>query len=252
MAEPGRATIDHVGLRVSELDAALAGYEAVAVALGHAPFTGDDAFRWIEELTLSPVDDAHPATTGAHVGLGAASREAVDAAWEAGRAAGLQDDGPPGERDYVPGYYGAFLRDADGNSLEAVHHEAVRPPRAGVVDHVWVRVADLARTRVPWAAAAAAVGAALDDRPGRLRLWRGPGSGSVHAVRGTPTRGLHFALTAADRATVDRFHAATTAAGATDDGAPGLRPVYHPGYYGAFVRDPDGTSLEAVHHAPRA
>ncbi len=45
MAEPGRATIDHVGLRVSDLDAALPGYEAVATALGHAPFTGDDAFR---------------------------------------------------------------------------------------------------------------------------------------------------------------------------------------------------------------
>lgn len=59
---------------------------------------------------------------------------------------------------------------------------------------------------------------------------------------------IHVALTAPWRAAVDAFHAAALAIGARDFGAPGLRPQYHPGYYGAFVLDPDGHNLEAVHH----
>ena len=58
----------------------------------------------------------------------------------------------------------------------------------------------------------------------------------------------HVALRADDRAAVDAFHAAALAAGGRDNGAPGLRPQYHPGYYGAFVFDPDGNNVEAVHH----
>jgi catechol 2,3-dioxygenase-like lactoylglutathione lyase family enzyme len=59
----------------------------------------------------------------------------------------------------------------------------------------------------------------------------------------------HVALTARDRAAVDAFHAAALAAGAADHGAPGERP-YHPGYYSAYVRTPDGVNLEAVCHVP--
>jgi len=65
------------------------------------------------------------------------------------------------------------------------------------------------------------------------------------------TRGkLHVALTAKTRAQVDAFYAAALQAGGTDNGAPGLRPYYHPAYYGAFVLDPDGHNIEAVCHAP--
>lgn len=65
------------------------------------------------------------------------------------------------------------------------------------------------------------------------------------------TRGkLHIALQARDRAAVDAFHRAGLAAGGIDNGAPGLRPYYHPGYYGAFVLDPDGHNIEAVFHGP--
>jgi catechol 2,3-dioxygenase-like lactoylglutathione lyase family enzyme len=64
------------------------------------------------------------------------------------------------------------------------------------------------------------------------------------------TSPLHIALAAPNRSTVDAFHAAALAAGATDNGAPGLRPDYHPNYYGAFVIDPDGHNLEAVCHLP--
>ena len=61
---------------------------------------------------------------------------------------------------------------------------------------------------------------------------------------------VHFAFTAENRAQVDAFFAAGLAAGGTDNGAPGVRAHYHPDYYGAFVRDPDGNNIEAVCHAP--
>jgi predicted lactoylglutathione lyase len=61
---------------------------------------------------------------------------------------------------------------------------------------------------------------------------------------------LHVAFAAKDRTTVDAFHKAAIAAGGKDNGPPGLRPIYHQDYYGAFVLDPDGNNVEAVCHAP--
>ncbi|WNG57321.1 VOC family protein [Archangium gephyra] len=61
---------------------------------------------------------------------------------------------------------------------------------------------------------------------------------------------IHIAFMAKDRAAVDAFHAKALQMGARDDGAPGLRPNYHPDYYGAFVIDPDGHNIEAVYHGP--
>ena len=65
-----------------------------------------------------------------------------------------------------------------------------------------------------------------------------------------PVTEVHVAFHAEDRATVDAFHAAALAAGGTDNGAPGVRELYHPTYYGAYVLDPDGNNVEAVCHAP--
>lgn len=62
---------------------------------------------------------------------------------------------------------------------------------------------------------------------------------------------VHVAFTARNREAVDAFHAAALAAGGTDHGAPGLRPDYHPDYYGAFVLDPDGHNIESVCHRPQ-
>jgi catechol 2,3-dioxygenase-like lactoylglutathione lyase family enzyme len=62
--------------------------------------------------------------------------------------------------------------------------------------------------------------------------------------------GFHVAFAVQDRSLVDAFYAAAIAAGGTDNGAPGLRPQYHPAYYGAFVHDPDGHNVEVVCHAP--
>jgi catechol 2,3-dioxygenase-like lactoylglutathione lyase family enzyme len=67
---------------------------------------------------------------------------------------------------------------------------------------------------------------------------------------GEPGQAFHIAFAADDRATVDAFHEAAIAAGGRDNGGPGLRPEYHPSYYGAFVLDPDGNNIEAVCHRP--
>ncbi|MBL8337090.1 MAG: VOC family protein [Rhodoferax sp.] len=64
------------------------------------------------------------------------------------------------------------------------------------------------------------------------------------------TSGCHLAWRAATRAQVDAFHRAALAAGGRDNGPPGLRPDYHPHYYGAFVIDPEGNNIEAVCHQP--
>jgi catechol 2,3-dioxygenase-like lactoylglutathione lyase family enzyme len=61
---------------------------------------------------------------------------------------------------------------------------------------------------------------------------------------------VHVALASPDRRSVDAFYEAAMSAGARDNGAPGLRPHYHPDYYGAFVLDPDGHNIEAVCHKP--
>lgn len=67
---------------------------------------------------------------------------------------------------------------------------------------------------------------------------------------GQPPTSLHIAFTATSRAMVDAFYAAAIKAGGRDNGPPGLRPYYHPNYYGAFVLDPDGVNVEAVCHGP--
>jgi catechol 2,3-dioxygenase-like lactoylglutathione lyase family enzyme len=78
---------------------------------------------------------------------------------------------------------------------------------------------------------------------GKPDFWIG-GEGTVNRV-------LHIAIAAKDRATVNAFHSAAIAAGGKDNGAPGVRAIYHPSYYGAFVLDPDGHNIEAVCHAPQ-
>ena len=69
-------------------------------------------------------------------------------------------------------------------------------------------------------------------------------------IKGNPAQAQHVAIRSATRSVVAAFHAAALAAGGTDHGAPGVRPQYHPAYYGAFVLDPDGHNLEVVCHEP--
>jgi len=128
-----------------------------------------------------------------------------------------------------------------------------------MLDHVSVGVTDLERSRRFYDAALRPLGLVrIVDFEGRGSDY-GDAAGSlgveftITVERGVaPSQGSHICFHAPDRAAVQVFHAAALAAGGRDDGAPGLRPKYHPDYYGAFVLDPDGHRVEAVCHAPQA
>jgi catechol 2,3-dioxygenase-like lactoylglutathione lyase family enzyme len=237
---------DHVTIRVADREASELFYGTVLPSLGIAQ---TDSLDWLAEwddFSLSPANDAKPVTRRLHIAFAAPSRGHVDEFWRVGTQAGYRDDGAPGERSqYSPDYYGAFLLDPDGNSVEAVHHRAMRT--AGKIDHLWIRVADVAAAKRFYETVAPYAGLRLGtDTPERAQ-FRGD-SGSFSLVPGTPTEHLHLAFPAVENATVDAFHRAATGAGYLDNGAPGERPEYHPGYYGAFVCDPDGNNVEVVNH----
>jgi len=114
-----------------------------------------------------------------------------------------------------------------------------------LLDHVHIRVADIEASKAFYRAVLEAVGLGL--------TFEGEGYFAADelfvSADGPPTAGLHFAFQAPDQETVHRFHEAALAAGGRDNGAPGERR-YHPGYYGAYVLDPDGNNVEAVYHGP--
>lgn len=120
-------------------------------------------------------------------------------------------------------------------------------------DHISVGVLDLARTRRFYDATLAPLGyTCLSAGAQALGYGRHQPAFWMYAVE-TPVpadsgSGLHFCLKAADRQAVDAFHAAALAQGGSDNGKPGLRKDYGPGYYAAFVIDPDGYRLEAYFH----
>jgi catechol 2,3-dioxygenase-like lactoylglutathione lyase family enzyme len=119
-----------------------------------------------------------------------------------------------------------------------------------VIDHVGVNVSDYERSRDFYEKALAPLGYSLlmEPTPGRCGFGReGKPDFWISGEREPTTENVHVALAAPDRATVDAFHAAGLAAGGTDNGEPGLRD-YHPTYYGAFLRDPDGNNIEVVCH----
>lgn len=123
-----------------------------------------------------------------------------------------------------------------------------------MIDHVGLSVSDFSRAKAFYLQALAPLGYELV-----MEFAEGPGIAGFGAGGkpdfwidggGKPSPKLHVAITAGDRAAVDAFYQAAIAAGGRDNGKPGLRPEYHPTYYGAFVFDPDGHNIEAVTHAP--
>ncbi|MDQ8032818.1 MAG: VOC family protein [Bordetella sp.] len=127
-----------------------------------------------------------------------------------------------------------------------------------MLDHVALHVSDFARSRAFYLSALAAMGYVprktfdtdMGFGPGEVDEADDPG-GEFWIHEGTPsTPRVHVAFRARSRAEVDAFHRAALAAGGRDNGAPGLRPQYHPNYYGAFILDPDGYNVEAVCHRP--
>ena len=126
-----------------------------------------------------------------------------------------------------------------------------------MIDHAGIAVADWTRSQAFYDAAMGALGARIimtvpkEHTGGKNVAGYGRDKPDFWLTEGgEPGPGRHYAFVARNRAEVDAFYTAAMAAGGKDNGGPGLRPHYHPDYYGAFVLDPDGNNVEAVCHRP--
>jgi predicted lactoylglutathione lyase len=208
--------------------------------------SGEQYAEW-NDFSLAQADDDNPPTKRLHIAFVAPSRAHVDEFWRTGTGAGYRDDGEPGARpQYSKDYYGGFLLDPDGNSAEAVHHGAMRTD-GWWIDHLWLRVANVQASKRFYETVAPFGGFRLVSELPQHAQFAGE-VGSFSLVPGKPTQHVHMAFPAGENDTVDAFHRAALRAGHRNHGAPGERPVYHPGYYGAYVLDPDGNNVEVVNH----
>ena len=117
-----------------------------------------------------------------------------------------------------------------------------------MLDHVGLAVSDFAKSKRFFEQALAPLGYTLMMDYGVAAGIGADGKPDFWIAQGTPTASTHLAFASSSRVLVDAFYSAAIAAGGRDNGAPGLRPQYHPNYYGAFVYDPDGNNIEAVCH----
>jgi catechol 2,3-dioxygenase-like lactoylglutathione lyase family enzyme len=210
--------LDHVTIRASDRDASERFYETVLATLGIAKTHAEADFAQWKDFSVAAASAARPATRRLHIGFAAPSRAHVDGFWRAGTAAGYRDDGAPGPRpQYTEDYYGSFLLDPDGNSAEAVDHGSVRTN--GIVDHLWIRVADLAASRRFYETIAPHAGLRMvRDTPERVHFASDGGVFSL--LPGEPTEHVELA-----------FRAVALAAGHESSGA---------------ALDPSGFTVELV------
>ncbi|MBV9915654.1 MAG: VOC family protein [Solirubrobacterales bacterium] len=237
---------DHVTIRGADGAASERFYNTVLRPLGIDETYRTGSFCEWQDFSLTAAARDEGVTRRAHIAFVAPTREQVDEFWGAGTAAGYASDGAPGPRpQYREDYYGAFLLDPDGNSVEAVHHGALR--RDGVIDHLWIRVRDLSASGRFYGAIAPQArlqpGAQTPDR-----VQFAGATGSFSLVHGAPTENLHLAFGTDDDEDVREFHRRALERGYRSNGVPGERPQYHPGYYAAYVFDPDGNNVEIVNH----
>jgi catechol 2,3-dioxygenase-like lactoylglutathione lyase family enzyme len=241
-------TIDHVTVRVADPAAMRAFYDRAFELLGFSGerHEGDLGVEW-GDFSFSEATPERPTTEAFHIAFTANSQELVGNWWRGMIEAGYRSDGEPGPRpQYRPDYYGAFVLDDQGNSVEAVTHAGARKRPPGLIDHLWIRVPELEPIKRFYGEIAPTVDLKTRDFGEHFGLVAE--AGSFTFIEGPPTRNLHLAIGVGDRRTVEKFHEVALAAGARDNGEPGERPQYHAGYYGAFVFDPAGTNLEAVFH----
>jgi catechol 2,3-dioxygenase-like lactoylglutathione lyase family enzyme len=118
-----------------------------------------------------------------------------------------------------------------------------------MLDHLGLTVSDYAKSRRFYESALAPLGyGVIMEFDGAVAGLGASGKPDFWIAQGEGGNRVHVAFASPDRATVDAFYKAAIAAGGIDNGGPGLRPEYHPNYYGAFVFDPDGNNIEAVCH----
>jgi catechol 2,3-dioxygenase-like lactoylglutathione lyase family enzyme len=238
---------DHVTIRATGRSASERFYDSVLRPLGVDRTYRTRRFSEWQDFSLAGADEENAPTRGLHVAFAAPSREHVDEFWRAGAEAGYADGGqPPGPMpEHGRDAYGALLIDPDGNRVEAVNHADLR--RGGIVDHLRLGVADIGAAKRFYGTIATPAGLHLsDDTPEQVRF--AGSSGALSLVSGEPTENLHIAFETDDDAAVQRFHEGATGAGYASNGPPGERTRYHPGYYAAYVRDPDGNNIEVVNH----
>lgn len=216
-------------------------------------------------LFLCEPFDGLPATwsNGYHIAFVAPDTATVDRFHAAALAEGGYDEGAPGLRPhYAADYYGTYVRDPDGNKLQAVCYTSGR--RAGatgeVISHITIGLSDLERDRTFYKAVLETLGLVeLPEESDETSAGFGLAGCELPVVYvqsafdGRPAtwgNGTHTAFAAPSRAVVDRFHAAGIALGAVCEGPPGLRPNYSAHYYAAYIRDPLGNKLQAVCRNP--
>jgi catechol 2,3-dioxygenase-like lactoylglutathione lyase family enzyme len=120
-----------------------------------------------------------------------------------------------------------------------------------MIDHVGAKVSDFDKAKDFYGKALAPLGYSLQmEFPGAAGFGTGQNIPDFWIGTNEERGASHVAFSAKDRATVDAFYEAATAAGGKDNGAPGLRPHYHENYYAAFVHDADSNNIEAVCHLP--
>jgi catechol 2,3-dioxygenase-like lactoylglutathione lyase family enzyme len=225
------------------------------VAYGRA----EAEFPW---LWVMPPYDGLPATwgNGTHCSFMVESRAMVEAFHAAALANGGSDEGGPGLRPrYSDSYYAAYVRDPDGNKLQALTYrgEGEVEPYPQVFSHITLGTNDRARSKVFYDAVMAPLGLRVIDED--EMAWGYGVAGEDFPVLythetfdGRPAtwgNGSHVALLAPSRGAVAAFHEAGLAQGGLDEGAPGLRPHYGENYFGAYLRDLDGNKLQAVCYA---
>lgn len=219
----------HVTIRVADLEASRRFYETLL----RREADGDEFREW-DEFRIGQSGPEHPVTRNLHVAFAAESRRDVDDFWRRGVDAGYTSDGEPGPRpQYHPHYYGAFLLDPDGNSVEAAHRPG-RTETGPLIDHLWIGVADLEASRRFWEAVARALALGIGARDSLLIVAADRRHFALVADGRPPTENLHLAFPVADDEAVAGFHRVAAGAGFRGDGS--------------CVLDPDGTQVEAVNH----
>ncbi|MEM1275208.1 MAG: VOC family protein [Pseudomonadota bacterium] len=274
----------HMTLGSNDLGKAARFYDAVMPILNHArapisldgflayaPITGVSSGAATGQQTAGRISpflcvcrpyDGQPANqgNGFHIAWAAADKAAVEAFHAAALAHGGTDEGAPGPRpQYSADYFAAYIRDPDGNKLQAVFYEDGRQtgPGGTILSHVTLPVDDLAAGLAFYEPVFASVGVTRHpsgETPGEDYAFSHNGADLpvVYVQRpfdgksAAPGNGQHVSFFAATSAEVDQFYQTAIRLGARDEGPPGLRPAYTQPYYAAYIRDPWGTKIQAL------
>ena len=183
---------DHVTIRVEDRTASERFYDTVLRPLGIERTYRTESFSEWQNFMVTSADGATPATRRLHVAFAAPSHEQVDEFWRIGTEAGLPDDGQPGTRpEYRDDYYGAFL--VIPTATAPRRSTTARCAARGVIDHLWIRVADVAAAKRFYETIAPYAGLRLgDDTPDRVQFVGTGGSFSLVPERRPRTSTWRF------------------------------------------------------------